>query len=79
MRAPRRARRRRGKPLTTVALSQTELKMVEINKDPSKIPSWLRANKPMFPDFVTVDPKVRVPPCASLCARVAAGRGFKHP
>ncbi|XP_034243389.1 DNA ligase 3 isoform X2 [Thrips palmi] len=41
----------------TLARLQTELKMVEINKDPGKIPSWLKANKPMFPDFVTVDPK----------------------
>lgn len=41
----------------TLARLQTELKMVEINKDPGKIPPWLKANKPMFPDFVTVDPE----------------------
>ena len=34
--------------------------MVKIGKDPSKVPTWLRANKPMIPDFVARDPKVRV-------------------
>lgn len=31
--------------------------MVKINKDPLRIPSWLKANKQMFPDFVAVDPE----------------------
>lgn len=46
-----------GHDEATLARLQTELKMVKIHKDPQKIPSWLKANKPMFPDFVAVDPK----------------------
>lgn len=37
---------------------QTELKMVKISKDPQKIPSWLKANKQMYPDFISQEPKV---------------------
>ncbi|XP_014598639.1 PREDICTED: DNA ligase 3 isoform X2 [Polistes canadensis] len=36
---------------------QKQLDMVKIGKDPSKVPKWLRANKPMIPDFVAKDPK----------------------
>lgn len=42
----------------TLAMLQDQLDMVKIGKDPSKVPSWLRANKPMIPDFVARDPKV---------------------
>ncbi|KOC62534.1 DNA ligase 3 [Habropoda laboriosa] len=41
----------------TLAMLQDELDMVKIGKDPSKVPSWLRVNKPMIPDFVARDPK----------------------
>ncbi|XP_076757247.1 DNA ligase 3 [Xylocopa sonorina] len=41
----------------TLARLQLELDMVKISKDPGKLPSWLRANKPMIPDFVAKDPK----------------------
>ncbi|CAL7941000.1 unnamed protein product [Xylocopa violacea] len=41
----------------TLARLQDELDMVKISKDPGKLPSWLRANKPMIPDFVARDPK----------------------
>lgn len=42
----------------TLVLLQDELDMVKISKDPTKVPSWLRVNKPMIPDFVAKDPKV---------------------
>ncbi|XP_076290360.1 DNA ligase 3 [Lasioglossum baleicum] len=41
----------------TLAMLQDELDMIKIGKDPNKLPSWLRANKPMVPDFVARDPK----------------------
>ncbi|XP_076647437.1 DNA ligase 3 isoform X2 [Halictus rubicundus] len=41
----------------TLARLQDELDMIKIGKDPNKLPSWLRANKPMVPDFVARDPK----------------------
>ncbi|XP_026669281.1 DNA ligase 3 isoform X2 [Ceratina calcarata] len=41
----------------TLAMLQDELDMIKIGKDPAKVPSWLRANKPMTPDFVARDPK----------------------
>ncbi|OAD52215.1 DNA ligase 3 [Eufriesea mexicana] len=41
----------------TLVLLQDELDMVKIGKDPTKVPSWLHANKPMIPDFVAKDPK----------------------
>lgn len=44
----------------TLAMLQDQLDMIKIGKDPSKVPSWLRANKPMIPDFVARDPKVLV-------------------
>lgn len=44
----------------TLAMLQDELDMVKIGKDPAKVPAWLRANKPMIPDFVARDPKVFV-------------------
>lgn len=37
---------------------QNKLDMIKIGKDPAKVPKWLRANKPMVPDFVARDPKV---------------------
>ncbi|CAH1775808.1 unnamed protein product [Owenia fusiformis] len=36
---------------------QKELEMVKIKKDASRIPSWLRINKNVLPDFVVADPK----------------------
>ncbi|KAL2742350.1 DNA ligase 3 isoform X1 [Vespula maculifrons] len=36
---------------------QNKLDMIKIGKDPAKVPKWLRANKPMVPDFVARDPK----------------------
>ncbi|XP_076632497.1 DNA ligase 3 [Colletes latitarsis] len=41
----------------TLTMLQDELDMVKISKDPGKVPPWLRANKPMIPDFVARDPK----------------------
>ncbi|OXB72066.1 UNVERIFIED_CONTAM: hypothetical protein H355_016487 [Colinus virginianus] len=41
----------------TLARLQTELDMVKISKDPSKIPSWLKINKIYYPDFIVPDPK----------------------
>ncbi|XP_078046175.1 DNA ligase 3 [Augochlora pura] len=41
----------------TLVLLQDELDMIKIGKDPSKVPSWLKAKKPMIPDFVARDPK----------------------
>ncbi|XP_041479664.1 DNA ligase 3-like [Lytechinus variegatus] len=34
-----------------------DLDMVKISKDSSKVPSWLRVNKTLVPDFVIKDPK----------------------
>lgn len=41
----------------TLASLQDELDMIKIGKNPTKVPRWLRANKPMIPDFVAKDPK----------------------
>jgi DNA ligase-3 len=41
----------------TIQTLQTELKMVKIGKDSSKVPSWLLVNKSLTPDFVSADPK----------------------
>ncbi|XP_033210020.1 DNA ligase 3 isoform X2 [Belonocnema kinseyi] len=41
----------------TLERLQGELDMVKIGKDPNLVPKWLRANKPMIPDFVAKDPK----------------------
>ncbi|KFP21146.1 DNA ligase 3 [Egretta garzetta] len=41
----------------TLARLQTELDMVKISKDPSKIPRWLKINKIYYPDFIVPDPK----------------------
>ncbi|KAF5303428.1 hypothetical protein FQA39_LY09972 [Lamprigera yunnana] len=41
----------------TLERLQTELKMVEISSDPSKVPHWLKCTKSMIPDFVAKDPK----------------------
>uniref|UniRef100_A0A8D0UJB0 PARP-type domain-containing protein n=1 Tax=Sus scrofa TaxID=9823 RepID=A0A8D0UJB0_PIG len=41
----------------TLARLQTELDMVKISKDPSKIPGWLKINKIYYPDFIVPDPK----------------------
>lgn len=40
----------------TLERLQTELSMVKISKDPTKVPSWLKCNKPMIPDFVASNP-----------------------
>ena len=42
----------------TIQRLQTELKMVKISKDTSKVPSWLLLNKTLVPDLVVADPKV---------------------
>lgn len=36
---------------------QTELDMVKINKDMSKVPSWLNIKKHVVPDFIVADPQ----------------------
>ena len=36
---------------------QTELKVVKISKDPSRVPKWLECSKTMIPDFVVQDPQ----------------------
>lgn len=41
----------------TLEKLQDELDMVKIGKDPSLVPKWMKANKPMIPDFVARDPK----------------------
>ncbi|NXM68488.1 DNLI3 ligase, partial [Serilophus lunatus] len=41
----------------TLARLQTELDMVKISKDPTKIPRWLKINKIYYPDFIVPDPK----------------------
>lgn len=41
----------------TLEKLQDELEMLKIGKDPKLVPKWLRANKPMIPDFVAIDPK----------------------
>lgn len=41
----------------TLESLQSELDMVKISKDPSKVPSWLKVRKQVVPDFVVVDPK----------------------
>ncbi|KAF2900759.1 hypothetical protein ILUMI_05427 [Ignelater luminosus] len=41
----------------TLEQLQTELKMVEISADPTKVPSWLKCTKTMIPDFVAENPK----------------------
>ncbi|XP_012282561.1 DNA ligase 3 isoform X2 [Orussus abietinus] len=41
----------------TLKSLQDQLDMVKISKDPNLVPKWLRANKPMVPDFVARDPK----------------------
>ena len=41
----------------TLTMLQDELDMVKIGKDPAKVPHWLRASKPMIPDFVARDPE----------------------
>jgi len=43
----------------TLAALQDELDMVKIGKDAEKLPDWLYAKKPMIPDFVARDPKVK--------------------
>lgn len=42
----------------TIQRLQTELDMVKISKDASKVPSWLLLNKTLVPDLVVADPKV---------------------
>lgn len=43
----------------TLEMLQTELDMVKISKDMSKVPSWLSCTKTMVPDFVARDPKAQ--------------------
>lgn len=43
----------------TLERLQTELDMVKISKDMSKVPSWLSCTKTMVPDFVAQDPKAQ--------------------
>ncbi|XP_054263883.1 DNA ligase 3 isoform X2 [Macrosteles quadrilineatus] len=43
----------------TLERLQTELDMVKISKDASKVPSWLNCTKTMVPDFVARDPKAQ--------------------
>jgi len=46
----------------TFSFFQAELQMEKIDKNPSKIPSWLDVNKTMYPDFVAKDPFVSLNP-----------------
>ncbi|XP_046390611.1 DNA ligase 3 [Ischnura elegans] len=41
----------------TLEKLQTELQMIKISKDPSRVPDWLICTKTMVPDFVATDPK----------------------
>ncbi|XP_058794597.1 DNA ligase 3 isoform X2 [Phymastichus coffea] len=41
----------------TLVELQNTLDMVKIGKDRNLVPRWLKANKPMIPDFVARDPK----------------------
>lgn len=41
----------------TLERLQTELDMLKISCDPTKIPNWLRCTKTMIPDFVAKDPR----------------------
>lgn len=41
----------------TLERLQSELGMIKISKDPSKVPSWLKVNKGLVPDFISSDPK----------------------
>lgn len=41
----------------TLERLQTELEMIKISCDPTKIPNWLKCTKTMIPDFVAKDPK----------------------
>ncbi|KAI5710706.1 hypothetical protein M8J75_010903 [Diaphorina citri] len=43
----------------TLEKLQTELDMVKISKDASKVPDWLSCKKTMIPDFVAKDPKAQ--------------------
>lgn len=47
----------------TLQKLQDELDMTKINKDYSKVPSWLNINKSHVPDFVISDPKVQYNMC----------------
>ncbi|KAG7169997.1 DNA ligase 3-like [Homarus americanus] len=42
---------------TALERLQNDLNMVKISQDASRVPSWLKCNKPMTPDFVAADPK----------------------
>nr|WGO62757.1 DNA ligase 3-like protein [Wadden Sea poxvirus] len=46
-----------GHDIQTLKKIQTELNMIKISKDSSKIPEWLIINKCYYPDFVVSDPK----------------------
>ncbi|KFM79410.1 hypothetical protein X975_04361, partial [Stegodyphus mimosarum] len=47
----------RGFDDETLNRLQTELDMIKISKDPSKVPSWLNVSSSLIPDFVSADPK----------------------
>ena len=36
---------------------QTKIDMIEIKKNPEKVPDWLVVNKSLVPDFVVKNPK----------------------
>lgn len=44
----------------TLAKLQDQLDMIKISKDPGLLPNWIKANKPMIPDFIAKDPKVHL-------------------
>nr|XP_012555297.2 DNA ligase 3 isoform X1 [Hydra vulgaris]XP_047138476.1 DNA ligase 3 isoform X1 [Hydra vulgaris] len=41
----------------TIKKLQSSLQMKKISKDPDNVPSWLKVNRSLIPDFVAVDPK----------------------
>ncbi|RZF40363.1 hypothetical protein LSTR_LSTR008793 [Laodelphax striatellus] len=43
----------------TLERLQTELDMIKISKDQTKVPDWLNCTKTMVPDFVAKDPKAQ--------------------
>ncbi|XP_035214812.1 DNA ligase 3-like isoform X2 [Stegodyphus dumicola] len=47
----------RGFDDETLERLQTELDMIKISKDPSKVPSWLNVSSSLIPDFVSANPK----------------------
>ncbi|MGH0136681.1 UNVERIFIED_CONTAM: hypothetical protein FKN15_075960 [Acipenser sinensis] len=69
----------------TLARLQSELDMVKISKEPSKIPGWLKINKNYYPDFVARDPKVSlqggvggIPECPLIKAHMCGVQGESY-